>query len=260
VIPAVDANDAHFGPWNPGLHSRIPSDLRPLATIFRPENVFSSIAKVDEMHDLSGLAVADLVAFRPQRLALHEVLIRVTADFSVPDGSKIEDLGINFRRIARAILAGYIEPAMVEIERHYDALRREIASVLDSELTRLFAPSTSSLGRAGKRLWSLWGNTADAVPAHGGGRPHERTLVAQWEAEARSADDPGRRGALRALAKAVSALLVRHGRVWGGRDLVASMATDLACNDCGSDEIGRLIEPLMLAEVTGCCRARKLRW
>jgi len=246
VTPAVDANDAHFGPWNPGLESRIPSDLRHLSTIFRPENVFTSIAKADEMHDLSGLAIADLVAFRPQRLALHEALIRVTADFSVPDGSRIEDLGINFRRIARAILAGYVEPAMGEIERRYDALRREISSVLDSELTRLFTSSTSSTARAAKRRWSLWGNTTDRVPAEGGGQPHERTLVTQWEAEARGANDPVRRGALRALVKAVSALLVRHGRVWGGRELVASLATDLACNDCGSDEIGRLIEPLML--------------
>jgi len=243
VIPAVDAADTPFGPWNPGLESRIPSDLRHLSTIFRPENSFTSIAKADEMHDLSGLAVADLVAFRPQRLALHEVLIRVTADFSVPDGSKIEDLGINFRRIARTILTAYVEPAMGDIERRYDALRREIASVLDSELTRLFAPPTSSSGRAGKRGWSLRGN---AAPAADGGQPHERALVAQWEAEARGADDPVRRAALRALAKAVFALLVRHGRVWGGRELVASLATDLACNDCGCDEIGRLIEPLML--------------
>src|SRR5580765_2889374 len=67
------------GPWNPGIESQIPSELRPLATIFRAENVFTSVARADEMHDLTGLPIPELVAFRPERLALHELLIRVTA-------------------------------------------------------------------------------------------------------------------------------------------------------------------------------------
>jgi len=39
----------------------------------------------------------NLVAFRPERLVVHELLARVTADFSVEDGQKTEDLGINFQ-------------------------------------------------------------------------------------------------------------------------------------------------------------------
>src|SRR5258705_12990729 len=96
------------GPWNPGIESRIPNELRPLETIFRPENVFTRVEHADEMGDLTGLPVSELVAFRPERLALHELLVRVSADVSVPDGSKIEDLGINFRDIGSAILARYV--------------------------------------------------------------------------------------------------------------------------------------------------------
>ena len=94
---ANDTTGAQFGPWNPGLESRIPRDLRHLSTIFRPENVCTDVAKAEELRDFTGLEIGELVAFRPERLALHELLIRVTADFSVPDGTKIEDLGINFR-------------------------------------------------------------------------------------------------------------------------------------------------------------------
>src|SRR5215471_6341029 len=90
------------GPWDPGIESQIPEGLRPLTTIFRPENVFTSIERADAMRDLTGLPIAELVAFRPERLALHELLVRVTADVSVPDGSRIEDLGINFREIVSA--------------------------------------------------------------------------------------------------------------------------------------------------------------
>ena len=69
-----------FGPWHPGIESEIPAHLLHLSTIFRPENVFTSVAHAAELHDLTGLDANDLVAFRPGRLALHEVLVRVTAD------------------------------------------------------------------------------------------------------------------------------------------------------------------------------------
>ncbi len=83
----------------------MPKELRSLATIFRPENVTTSVAAADELRGLTGFAHSELVVFRPQRLALHELLIRVTADFAVPDGSRIGDLGINFREIAGRLLA-----------------------------------------------------------------------------------------------------------------------------------------------------------
>ena len=77
-----------------------------------PENVFTDLAAVTELQLLTGLPAVQLVAFRPQRLILHELLIRITADFSVPDGSRIEDLGINFRGITSLIMKRYLEPQM----------------------------------------------------------------------------------------------------------------------------------------------------
>ena len=130
-----------FGPWHPGIESEVPEQLRHLCTIFRSENVFTTVAQAGELHDLTGLQSSELVAFRPGRLALHEVLIRVTADLSVPDGTKIEDLGINFRRITRTILAGHIEPRSAAIESAYDALRRRLRERIDSGLSSLYAPS-----------------------------------------------------------------------------------------------------------------------
>ena len=70
----------------------MPRELLPLSTMFRPANVLTSIEKAEELHDLTGLPIHDLVAFRPERLLLHELLIRVTADLSVPSGSRVEDL------------------------------------------------------------------------------------------------------------------------------------------------------------------------
>jgi hypothetical protein len=94
----------------PGTLARIADSRRASSARddLSPENTFTSVERADDMRDLTGLPVAELVAFRPERLALHELLVRVTGDVSVPDGSKIEDLGINFREIVGVILTRYL--------------------------------------------------------------------------------------------------------------------------------------------------------
>ena len=244
----VSTPSAAFGPWNPGIQSSIPRDLRHLCTIFRPENVFTDVARAEELRDLTGLDLSEVVAFRPERLVLHELLIRITADFSVSDGSKIEDLGINFRQIARAILAQYIEPQQNAITAHYDALRRRLADFIESELAALIPSPTASdtsLPRSPKhRFRALFARDRGNAVVADVGADAESRVISAWEAQGQGGDGL-QQAAFRALARVASALLVRHGRVWGGRDMIATLAADIACNTYGSDEIGRMIEPLL---------------
>ena len=93
-----------YGPWNPGIESTLPSEFLPLSTVFSSANVSSSVDDIQEINGFCGLAIERLSTFRPERLALHEVLIRVMADLSVPDGEKYEDLGVNFRKMTATIL------------------------------------------------------------------------------------------------------------------------------------------------------------
>jgi hypothetical protein len=215
-----------FGPWNPGIRSQVPRELRPLSTIFRPENVFTGMAAVTELQGLTGFAPSELVVFRPQRLALHEVLIRVTADFAVPDGSRIGDLGINFREIASRLYDRYVVPEMDAIVAAYDRARRELHEDLQAAFTGVTA-----------------GRGSGAAPATGGwGPPH----IAACERLADSSTDSRRRSVYRTLARVMSALFAAQGHDWGTRELIVGMAGDLACNECGSDCIGSAIEPLLL--------------
>jgi hypothetical protein len=206
--------NGEFGPWNPGIQSQLPEDLRHLSTIFRAENVFTSPAEAIELRGLTGFTLSELVAFRPQRLALHELLVRVTADIAVPDGSRIGDLGLNFREMARLILARYLEPEMSAIIGAYTEARREIGSAIGGAI--------SAVGRE-------WG-------------PGE---IAEIEALAASATDAAVAAAARCLARVMSALFVTHGSAWGTKELIASIATELACNNYGSDCIGQVITPLL---------------
>ncbi|MEO8509320.1 MAG: hypothetical protein ABI593_16965 [Betaproteobacteria bacterium] len=243
---AADYDDPRYGPWNPGIESQIPTELMHLATIFRPETARNTLADVQELHDLTGLPLPEISAFRPERLALHEVLVRVTANISVPDGNRIEDLGISFRQITRTLLERHVEPQMATIRSVYDATRGALGDVVERELERIFpVPGARTSTPAGRGWWQR---------AFGGGRGVPQpavvstaALVAEWEAAARAAGDPVERAAARALARTVSALLVKHGEVWGERSTIARVAVDLAANTLGSDVIGALIEPMIAA-------------
>ena len=97
-----DSAAAVYGAWNPGLESELPREYLPLATVFRAENVATSADKAYELRGCCGLPAHELVAFRPERLIVHELLVRVTSSLAVPDGPDYEDLGRNFRPSRRS--------------------------------------------------------------------------------------------------------------------------------------------------------------
>ena len=232
------------GPWNPGIESQIPPPLLPLATLYRPEHTRSPLRDLRELSDLTGLPLRDIATFRPERLALHELLVRVTANISVPDGTRIEDLGINFRQITRTILEKDVASDKEAIAQAYASARKAVASVIDRELARIF-PAASAATAPPPTGWlaRLWGPREPRTlsPPR---PPSEAEFVAEWESRARTSHE-SERAALRALAKVVSALLVKHERLWGDRDLVARIAADLAANEWGSAVIGERIEVLV---------------
>lgn len=240
--PAVES-----GPWNPGIQSQLPAGLRSLCTILRPENVFTRIAGALELQPLTGFSLGELVAFRPQRLVLHEVLIRVTADFSVPDGSRIEDLGINFREITRQLLARHLDPRMADITAAFAQVRRQLADAIQAGLSDVVtggpvvAPTPSSLPRWVARITRR--HEARHVPTKDAG--WGLSEIAECERRAGTATDALRTASYRCLARVMSALFSVHGQAWGTREVIASLATDMACNVHGSEVIGQMVEAIL---------------
>jgi hypothetical protein len=243
-----------YGPWHPGIVSQVPLQLRHLCTIFQPQNAFTGVAAATELQLLTGFPLCELVAFRPQRLLLHEVLIRVMADFSVPDGSKIGDLGINFREMTNRLLERYIEPVLPCIIGEYEAVRRRLSDEIGAVFSTLVAGSApqvankvasahqSSLSRFLSRISHRPTSNRERVPSTVGWGPQE---ISDCERMAINTGDPLQRAGYRALARVMSALFTTHGRAWGTPELIRSVATDLACNTHGSDAIGRMIEPIL---------------
>ena len=131
---------AAYGAWNPGLESELPREYLPLATIFRAENVSTSAAKAHELRDYCGLPPHELVAFRPERLIVHELLLRVASSLAVPDGPDQEDLGRNFRRMASTILDKHIAPHRIQLTELFERLRSAALAVITQELEASLCP------------------------------------------------------------------------------------------------------------------------
>ncbi|MBI4206600.1 MAG: hypothetical protein HY527_16380 [Betaproteobacteria bacterium] len=246
------AASTEYGPWNPGIQSELPSELLPLSTIFRPENVFTNVASVDELRDLTGLDLEELVVFRPERLVVHELLIRVTADLSVPDGSRVEDLGINFRQMTQTILARYVEPHMPEIVAAYDALKRALSDAVGAELTAAFGAPAAAQGAASTHAGRKSALRDFLRPFRRGNNVQPRSedewdrgnrVLREWAAKAQSSETPLSNAAYGALIRVVSAVRAKHGRMWGDTTLLARLAVGIACNEHSSEVIGQLIEP-----------------
>lgn len=242
--------EPRLGPWNPGLESTLPRQYLPLSTIFRPENTTTSVAAALELADFTGLPREELSALKPERLALHELLIRVMANISVPDGNKYEDLGINFRSMTRTIMTKYIAPHMDEVSTAFNGMLQQARSVLDGALSRTLFPPPELDGRTQERGGILgWLTKRRAMPpAHGMAESIEARhyrMIENWKAQGPAASDPLTSATLAALARVASAIYSRRGRIVGSKETIEALCLTLIGNGHGSEMIGRMIDPFI---------------
>ena len=251
-----DSPDIDLGPWNPGLTSRLPAKARPLSTIYRPENSLITIEEVDDRAAFTGLDAEELMVFHPERLIVHELLIRVTGDLSIPDGRRYGDLGINFRAVVDTILKRYVQPEFAGIVAVFDQLRVSVREEVEAELeARIFAagdpvPAKSKAGMLGR--WFGWSRSKGSERPAAAPRldlqsreDRERSALASWQAESTSQQDPRRRRVCRALYEIISAISIKHGCVRGERAMLVDLVTDRVMNDHGSWVIGERLEPMI---------------
>jgi hypothetical protein len=239
-----------FGPWNPGIESSLPREFLALATVFASENSSSSLRDLEETSKFCGLPIEKLATFRPERLALHEVLIRVMADLTVPDGEKYEDLGVNFRRMTSAIMNKYIVTELPEIDQQYNSVRKLASDFLERVQSGL-PPAIevgNNTGPATKpRLWSRLispGREKPAVLTNRQFSEQDFKKIEYWRSQAGSSLVPLQRSCYRSLALVAEALFAKHGRLFPDHKLITSVALRLVCNDWGSEVIGKFLDPV----------------
>ncbi len=234
-----------FGPWNPGIQSQLPREILPFSTILDPGNIFQPFSEVEELGKFTGLAREDIVAFRPQRLAVHELLIRISANYAVSDGNQYQDLGFNFRNMAQTLLDKYIRPNMQEVVDCYEILREQCCWKIESELeSTVFAP-LPAISR--KKTWWQKLSKSPVKPKQSiDPQIRESEILKNWQLQAsKTGCEPLQQSVYFQLNRIVGSIMICHGRIRGEKKMLAALVTSQVCNSYGSHLIGELIEPMI---------------
>jgi hypothetical protein len=234
-------NGESFSAWNPGIESEIPAEFRELETIYNPANVFTGLQEVNQLARETGLPPEELIAFRPHRLVLHELIVRVTADIVVREGENEEDLGIHFRDIANQIFRQYIIPGLMQIEHGFDTMRTRIEDMTRAELERTLAPKVTNKPKASS--WSaLFGKKRKAPRAPVLTRQErEFEMINNFKQRGLAAGEELQAAVYRSLYRILGAIATTRGFIGNDPDYLHGICVRHACNYLGSREIGRKV-------------------
>jgi hypothetical protein len=238
------ANDCSA--WHPGIDPGIPPEYRPLETIFRPESVSSHLPDVLELTQLTGLFHQELVAFRPERLALHELIVRVTAEIVVAEGETEEAFGWNFRKIVDSIRAKYVEPHMNELRSlHADLQQRSMVQANDILADTLFQVTDEPTDPVRPFPFRLFRTSPPAINQEESSQERGRRIIAEYQKRARTAEDPFEKSLYRSLYRVLGCMSMTRGWIGSDRELLATMVSTHVCNSYGSQVLGEHIAPLV---------------
>ncbi len=239
-------NEESYSAWNPGIDSEIPAAYRELETIYDPANVFTRLDDVNERATETGLSPEELIGFRPHRLVLHELIVRITADIVVLEGENEEDLGINFRNIANQIFSHYIIPGLMQIEHGFDTMRTRIEDMTMLELERTLVPQP--VAKQGKS--SLWSSLFKPKPkpatTHALTRQErEFELINDFKQRGLDAGDELSAAVYRSLYRVLGSIATTRGFIGNDPAYLKDICVRHACNYLGSREIGRKVGALV---------------
>ena len=234
-----------FHAWDPGVTSTIPEALLPDVTLFRPEASRIDFRQAREIADFFGLSPTEVVAFTTERLIVHELLIRVTVDYSIPDGPNYEDLGLHLRSMVETIHRNYVLPDLEDFEDIHRRFHEDAAARIDRALAPFYDPPVEIGGaeKAPSLLGRLFGSKSPPSQPAATTRPGEVEMIADWDARAAASNDPLERACLAALSRIVGKIVGSRGRLIGDRALVGELAARVVCNEQVGLVLGDALEP-----------------
>jgi hypothetical protein len=241
VSAQIESADA----WNPGLQSDIPTALWPLVTLFRSEQAYVTHSEALELSDLTGLNILKLISLRPERLLTHSLLVRVTADLSVPDGPNYEDLGINLRGMVAQLYSAHMHDELPRIAQALEEERQKALSFVLGQLSDQFNVQFSERPERAEKvsfLRGLFKHTA-AVDKHPIAMvAPEIKALDHWKKRISHENDPLRKACLKALVKTVGVIVGHRGRMLPDHSLVGRIVVNQVCNTHGSDVVDQHVD------------------
>ncbi|MBA2780875.1 hypothetical protein [Billgrantia kenyensis] len=235
-----------YSAWNPGLEADLPRHYQALETIHRAENVSTRLSEIPELRALTGLEEEELVAFRAERLVLHELIVRVTADIRVAEGEEEEVLGRNFRRITLQILSGYLLPHMPALRQAFDELYMTIQARVGEVLEKAFTAELEAVEPEPVSLLARWLGRGPAPQRQVDRRTLEERhhdAIQGVKQRGLAAQDELEQAIYKSAYRVMSSIASVQGHIGVDREVLTRLISRHACNDYGSREIGNLLTP-----------------
>lgn len=236
-----------FNAWSPGIQSQLPREILPLSSILRSENVFQTFSEIEELCQFTGINKEDIAAIRPERLVIHELLIRVMANYSVSDGNQYADLGVNFREMVQILSDKYVQPHMESVVEVYDMLYQDVSSIVEVELeSTLFYEAPERIEK--KTFWQKIGLQKQPEVTLIDPVIRDAKFLSQWQKESqRKEHDDLNKLVYEKLSSVCGSIMSRHGRIHGEPQMLINLVVQQVCNTYGSALIGEHIG-LMISE------------
>lgn len=242
--------------WNPGLNSQIPSSLLPLVTLYRDENSTVSYSQAKELSEFCGLKPKQLICFRTERLIIHDLLVRVTSDLSVPDGPNYEDLGINLRSMVAVIhkqhIADHMPTLQAAVDKESENTKKYITQQLSDTIFKQpnISDDTPAKESIVDRLLSRFtGGKSSKEKESGSSSMSELEALAHWRRQYDEESDSLTKYRLLSLIRVVDAMLGHRGSVGYEMDVLVNVIVNFAHNRVSAEVIANEIKPLFAKAV-----------
>jgi len=243
IDSSLPVANEQYSAWNPGIESEVPAEYRLLETIYDSKNVSSNIDAIAQLAKETGLSPEELVVFKPERLALHELIVRVTADIVVLEGEHEEDLGIRFRGIANRIMDIYLLPHLPEFDSTFQALYQQAQSMVDRELSQtLFASARNQAKSKPSILMRLFAPPKKQPRNLESTQERQLRVISSFKDRGLSTNDSFEAAVYRSLYRVLGSIVSTRGYLGKDKEMLVELITTHICSRYGSRLIGKQVD------------------
>lgn len=243
----ANQEETGFHAWNPGINTELPATLLRLETLYRPQHTSTRFDELQELTRLTGIKLERLVAFTPDRLILHELIIRITADILVEEGAEEELLGQRFRQISQRILEHYIAPHQQEIEKQFLALQQEVKQQVRDILQQTLFQPLPNLPSRPKGFFARLRRQPDQPRLSI--EEQQYRAIKQFKEQGLQSNRPYDKALYKSLYVILSAMATTNGRIIRDPEMLTTLINRQMCNDYGGQIIGQLLDPIIVQAI-----------
>jgi hypothetical protein len=243
----IDSSDPltsnQYSAWSPGIETEIPDQYRLLETIYDSKNVSSNIDEINALAQETGLSPEELVVFRPDRLVLHELIVRVTADIVVLEGDHEEDLGIRFRGITNKIMDTYLVPHLPEFDLTFQTLYKKARSMVDKEISKSLFVSLPTPTKSKPSILSRFFAAPKKQPRNlESTQERQLRVISSFKDKGLNTDDPFESAVYRSLYRVLGSIVSTRGYLGKDQEMLIELITTHICSRYGSRLIGKQVD------------------